>query len=315
MSVRQDDSATAFECEKYEDKQIINISHSDPDIPLKEIQEKLKTVLEIVSKTEDLAKMVADAILCIAGQGDASVDLVAHSTSAGQLLMFGIWKIEASDTLKRFCQRVRRHLGSNPVDGVSVRLIGCGTAGTKEGKKALAMIEQELAMPVFGTTTLVMAKHFSPDGYTGGFLVRGGTTKRKPESVRRVLWQLPDELEIPRPEPEYFLPPLADADLVTFLRGVFASLGSVVEMNRAFQAPGLLLRPLTSVVLPATTRSLEASPSALSHRLLRMDVLFDVRLLRIWPMYEGQGVIYEIRNRATLLEELRRLGGWFRPAP
>jgi hypothetical protein len=314
LSGRQDESAADLVCEKYEGKQIINISHSDPDIPLEEIQGKLKAVLEIVRRTEKPTEIVANAILCMAGRGCASVDLVAHSTSAGQLLMFGTWEIRANDTLKRFCQRVRHHLGSRRVTDVSVRLIGCGTAGTSEGKKALAMMERELKMPVLGTATLVMAKHFSPDGYTGGFLVRDGATKRRPESVRAVLWQLPSDLEIPRPDPKDFLPPHEDPALAAFLERVFAALGSVVEMNRAFQAPGLLLQPLTSVVLPATTRSLEERPSELPHRLLRMDVLFDVRLLRIWPMNDGQGVIYQIRNRAALLEQLRALGGWFRPA-
>lgn len=298
---------SSLECEKYAGKNIINVSHTTTDVVLQDVQQKVAAVLEIVPGRAALESRLAEALDCAGAHGGGTVDLVAHSTSSGQVLAFGTWEVKADKVLEEFCRRVRARMASPP-RGVSVRLIGCGTAGTKEGKEALGMIERELGLPAWGTTTLVMERDFSADGYNGRFLVRGGA-KRAPARV--ALWELPNELAIDPPAPEEFLPS-EDTAMREFLLQIFKALGEVVDLRRAYRAKGLLLQPLTSIALPTTRGALERAPGGRRPWLLRADVLFKVRLLRIWPMGGGEGVLYPVRDRQELPRLLHALGGWFR---
>ncbi len=299
IAVRSVVQPTSFDCGKYSKKSVVNISHDPGDVELRAAQKKLKAVVELVQSMQQLEDTIVAAFQCLNGR-HSMIDLVAHSTSVDQLLKFGEWTMAADDRLISFCERIKDRTTVAQRANTGLRLIGCATADSSAGKMAISTLEKRLGIAVFGTTTNVLLRNFSEDGYAGEFLQRANTA----QSLRVApLWALPAELEAPPREPDAYLPPpsgLGNATRIeAFLKNLFAK---VVRTKISYEAPGLLLEPLAKVLMPLILPQGQPSGDG-----LKMDVLFDWRLLRIWPMKGGQATIYPIADPHAAEAQIRAL--------
>lgn len=138
--------------------------------------------LNVVSSTEDreldairrtLASFVAAdgageliaALRMHAARGGrvALLDMIGHSCSEGFLLV-GDWEIDDSlQTAATFSQLVRPYLEQLGVR--TIRLLGCSTAGTDRGRRAMSQIARASRCTVFGTMRYISKRDYGRAGF------------------------------------------------------------------------------------------------------------------------------------------------------
>jgi hypothetical protein len=100
----------------------------------------------------------------------ATLDLVAHGNRGHRLLRLG------KDVIDFFNPAVAKFFTQLAVDGVlqrlnihALRLLGCDTAATENGRYALRVLSWTLGIPVYGSTKPLMKSHFGPHGFEPAF--------------------------------------------------------------------------------------------------------------------------------------------------
>ena len=125
-------------CQRHSRREIVNVSHDDLDGELSRIQRKLQkeNAITVVDDRTGVQLFLQSYAACTQRRDGQTIDLIAHSTAIGHVLLFDGWKITRDVVLDGFCKWAIPHL-----DGIkTVRLIGCGTASTSTGIRAMALL-------------------------------------------------------------------------------------------------------------------------------------------------------------------------------
>jgi hypothetical protein len=98
------------------------------------------------------------------------LDLIGHSTRDHHLLRLGDTPIDMLDpVVARFFQALAGDHLLLRLGVVAVRLLGCETAVSPEGRRTLRLAARTLRLPVFGTTRPLMKSHYDELGFNPAF--------------------------------------------------------------------------------------------------------------------------------------------------
>jgi hypothetical protein len=134
---------------------------------------------EIVSISRKLARKVMvggrselEQVLCdlVASQDTepppTTLDLIGHSTSDHSLLRLGYWIIDGGKlTVSAFFRELADCDVLGRLGVTAVRLLGCETAVTAQGKATLRVLADILGVEVFGTREMLSASHYDETGF------------------------------------------------------------------------------------------------------------------------------------------------------
>ncbi|MEJ7596727.1 MAG: hypothetical protein WKG01_02355 [Kofleriaceae bacterium] len=95
-----------------------------------------------------------------------TLDLVGHSAPGSSLLKLGDWVIDASRVAVTAFFRELNDNNVLPRLGIyAVRLLGCHTAETPQGRSTICALSNILGVEVFGTRHLIYSAHYDARGF------------------------------------------------------------------------------------------------------------------------------------------------------
>jgi hypothetical protein len=221
-----------------------------------------------------------------------TLDLIGHSTSASQLRL-GRWVIDARrapviDLVRALAaRRVLPRLGIR-----AVRLLGCRTASTAEGRFTICALAEILGVEVYGTDHLLHDAHYDERGLRScwEFLLVGAAELRRRGASKRAPARTPVELDVA------VLParPLGAHDEAWPRR--------VVTADGARRILALVRRDAGGALPAALAPSCElALPADEPGRYHVAHVLLDGAFLRFYPHGESApGVAYPVDDAPAL---------------
>lgn len=272
-------------CDTYTSGSPINLSHDSSDCVLAVVQAQLSEHLHLVDGRAGLLKAIRQIEACEALGDAVTLDLIAHSSSSDQVLVFDGWKLEAGDDLTRFCDEL------GPLSRITkLRLLGCGTANSGAGCAAMNLLRDKLGIEVLGTDTLIDASAFTDRQFRGDYL-----------SEQKVC-TLPRPFEWNRFKqsghtPFQHVEKLALTGRAAKARAeLLSQLDAVLDWSQAFRAPGLLLEPLESYTVPLGN----------SGHTIALEVLLQHEYLRVRGPGDDCGVIFRQRKRESVEKVLQR---------
>lgn len=120
----------------------------------------------IVGARDELEALFGELLAVGAKPTPKTLDLIGHSTAGKSHLVLGDWVLDAtSPTVTAFF----RGLADNdvlPRLGVTaVRLLGCTTATTDQGRWTVCALADILGLPVFGTKDVIYSVHYDRTGF------------------------------------------------------------------------------------------------------------------------------------------------------
>lgn len=110
--------------------------------------------------------------------GPRTLDLLGHSTARGHLRL-GDWVIDGADPeVAAWCRGLAGRGALVRLGISSVRLLGCCTAGTADGRATVVGLAALLGVEVHGATQLLHAGHYDERGFRDAwrFLLVGSST-------------------------------------------------------------------------------------------------------------------------------------------
>lgn len=141
----------------------LNISHTSPD-----------TTLQRVLDNIDDEDLVTGALGPDGVQGvierwaqrsrswqSCSLDLIGHSRRG--VLQIGDWSVDDNGASRRLMQACSKHFKSLGLS--EIRLLGCNTVSTDDGKAAVTALSEIFRVPVKGTNAPISARDFSGQGF------------------------------------------------------------------------------------------------------------------------------------------------------
>ncbi len=272
-------------CDTYTSGSPVNLSHDSPDCVLTVVQEQLRPHLHQVDGRAGLLKAIQEIEQCQALGPAVTLDVIAHSSSAEQVLVFDGWLVKAGDDLDRFCTEL------GPLQRIkTLRLLGCGTANTGAGCKVMELLHERLKVEVLGTSTLIDARDFTERQFRGDYLAgQMACILSQPYKL--------DRFKLPGHAPFQHVEKLALTGRAAKARvELLAQLDAALDWSQAFRAPGLLLEPLESYTVPL-------GDSGLS---IGLDVLLQHEYLRVRGPGDDCGVIFRQRKQESVEKALQR---------
>lgn len=225
-----------------------------------------------------------------------TLDLIGHSTPNKSLLTLGDWVIDAgSSTVTAFFRELAEQQVLSRLGVTALRLLGCNTAQTGQGKATLRALARILELPVYGTTEPIFASHYDEHGYRADFahhLVEAATVDHhEPAPTRKLIGAgTVQSLDIDGLPASSSLAPSGDwthrmateAELGQILRHVSRSVGA--------EMPGLLSQPVCELIFPIATNQYG-----------RMQVVLDGQFVRVYPRTRGPGFVYAVTDVRALM--------------
>ena len=233
-----------------------------------------------------------------------TLDLIGHSQPGHSLLALGDWVIDANRTS---VTAFFRELADNdvlPRLGIhSMRLLGCHTADTEEGRKTICTLSNILGLEVYGTRHLIYSAHY--DG--GGFRDDCRHALVCSSDLRRDVAE-PSELMAGEPYPRMLdIDSLPTTPLVARRAAWPACIATpdaardilrLVRRSHGAHMPGLLAQPSCEIALP----------SARANWYHVAQVILDGEFLRVYPDgHQNPGVVFPIEDPGALRELLAAL--------
>lgn len=283
----------------------LSVITREADSELARIQALVETKTLVDGRGE--LEEVLGRLLSIAARrpvvGTRTLDLIGHSTPGQSLLALGDWVIDASS---RQVTAFFRELADQDIMArlgiVALRLLGCETAETRQGRATMRALSDILGIEVYGTRTLIYAAHYDRDGLSedaNHVLVAASDLRRDVlelaprcmgEPCDRVLDidALPTTMLHERSAwPRRIATPEAARTLLRFIR-----------RSQGMRMAGLLASPSCEIALPSTQPD----------RYHLAQVLFEGEYLRVYP--EGHiapGVVYPVDDPYSLRTLVDRL--------
>jgi hypothetical protein len=293
----------------------LSVITADADAELARIQERIEH-RALVGGRDDLEALLGS--LLDAGAGAAppagrTLDLIGHATPDQSLLALGAWVIDAARPAVRAFFRELAELEVLPRLGVeAVRLLGCQTADTAQGRATICALADILGVEVLGTRQLLYSAHYDAGGFRGDAehaLVSSRDLARGPDGAppraRSGAPPYPRLLDVdalpasplashPPPWPRRIATPEAARDILRLIRRAAGA-----------EMPGLLAQPICEIALP--------SPRPGWYHVAQ--VLLDGGFVRVYP--DGTalpGVLYPVDDPLALRAILAHLPGSERDA-
>ncbi|MBA3397955.1 MAG: hypothetical protein H0T89_35350 [Deltaproteobacteria bacterium] len=226
-----------------------------------------------------------------------TLDLIGHATPGKSLLQLGGWVIDtASPTVTAFFRELADHDVLPQLGFHAVRLLGCQTADTGQGRSTICTLSNILGLEVFGTTQLIYSAHYD----AGGFRDNCHHALVCASDLRSELGESTLPLEMPAYPRVLDVDALPSAPLIVrehpWPRRIATSQAAsrilrLIRRNEGAQMPGLLASPSCEIALPA------ARPNW--YHLAQM--LLDGDFVRVYPDGDRKpGVVYPITDPHAL---------------
>lgn len=226
-----------------------------------------------------------------------TLDLIGHATPGKSLLQLGGWVIDAaSPTVSAFFRELADHDVLPTLGIYAVRLLGCQTADTGQGRSTICTLSKILGLEVFGTTQLIYSAHYDSSGYR--------------DNCHHALACASDlraelgDITLPVSSPAY--PRILDVDALPSAplvvrehpwprRIATAEAASrilrLVRRKEGAQMPGLLALPSCEIALPAVK----------PHWYHLAQMLLDGDFVRVYPDGDRQpGIVYPVTDPHAL---------------
>jgi hypothetical protein len=260
-----------------------------------------------VAGREDLEALL-DHLLAAHGDPEPlapkTLDLVGHSTGRSALLRLGDWVIDASRPEVAAWFRALAARDACPRLGIhAIRLLGCNTADTEQGRTTVCALADILGIEVHGTRHLLYDVHYDQDGFRDiwEFLLVSASRLRReatPAAIPTDTRSGPRTLDIEA------LPVLAPGPGATDWPRRVVTLNAartilqLVQRDAGAPIPGLVLAPICELAIP----SARTGGYHLAH------VLLGGAFLRFFPDgAAAPGVAYPVNDARSLLEIIDQL--------
>jgi len=289
----------------------LSVITGDADPELARIRELIEHKV-MVDGRGDLEELLGHLLGAGAPPTPKTLDLIGHSTPGGSLLALGGWAIDAASATVRAFFRELAELEVLPRLGIgAVRLLGCQTAETAQGRATICKLSEILGVEVLGTLQPLYSAHYDARGFQDGarhLLVSSHELRREPDETAGAIGspraaRHPRLLDIdalpssplathPPPWPRRIATAAAARDLLRLVR-----------RSAGAQMPGLSASPSCEIALP----------SAKPGWYYRMEVLLACELVRVYP--DGThlpGIVYPVddpRAMRAIVERLPALSG------
>ena len=280
----------------------LSIVSSHRDSELARIQDLVEHRLLVDGRGE--LERVLGSLLAAAGPHPTpkTLDLIGHSSPGKSLLLLGDWAIDASSaTVTAFFreladQDVMARLGVR-----AVRLLGCVTAESGQGRHTIRTLAEILGVEVYGTSNLIFSSHYNATGFAveREFHLVSATELASREVERQPLASgiaTVQVLDVDALPPGYSFAPSGpwphrfadESDMAKLLR--------LVRRREGAQMPGLLSMPACELLFPA--------PEGAQRRI---QIVLDGAFVRVYPTEQGPAILYPVddpRAVATLIAHL-----------
>jgi hypothetical protein len=266
---------------------------------------ELDTIAQIIGRSlrirdrGDLEEVLGQ-LLAAADTGAAiaakTLDLIGHSTPAS-LLRLGDLVVDAANPRVMAFFRGLADCEVLPRLGIrALRLLGCDTAGTAQGRSTLCTLEDILGVEVLGTQGVLCDHHYDGDGFCDlwSFMLvssRDLHTQASPLAATPGTERWPRTLDIDAlpalPLSPQRTPWPQRIATGTAVRRILA----LICRNAGARMPGLIATPSCELAVPSATRS--------GYHL--MHILFDGAFVRCFP--DGAsvpGVVYPVDDAPLL---------------
>jgi len=226
-----------------------------------------------------------------------TLDLIGHSTAGKSLLMLGDWVIDASSSRVTAFFRELADVEVLPRLGVhAVRLLGCDTAESEQGRATICALASLLGLEVHGTTELLYSAHYDARGFRDDcthVLVAASDLRgaREPRAARGSSPTYPRTLDLDAlparplaPHAHAWPRRLADIDATRALL-------RLVRRTDGAHMPGLLAQPHCELAIP----------SARPGHCHVAQVILGGEFIRVYPDgTDAPGVLYPAVDASAL---------------
>jgi hypothetical protein len=268
------------------------------DYELTRIQDRIqhKVLVDGRSDLEELLGRLLDAAAAGAPIRTKTLDLIGHSIGGKSLLQVGDWVIDrASPTVTAFFRELSDQDVLSRLGIHAIRLLGCQTADTGQGRATITTLSDIVGLEVFGTTELIYSAHYDETGFRDECrhaLVCASDLRRPADDVPVTpVNPYPRTLDVDA---------LPVAPLTARTPGWPRRLATteiarrilrMVRRKEGAHMPGLLAAPSCEVALPAVQR-------AMYHGL---QILLGGEFIRVYPDGDDHpGVVYPVDDPHAL---------------
>ena len=279
----------------------ISILSRGDDAELRTIQETVANPM-LVEGRSDLEVALGRLLAAELPPADRTLDLIGHSTPGTSLLLLGDWTIDAaSSTVTAFFRELAELEVLARLGVRQVRLLGCRTAETGQGKTTLRVLSEILGIAVVGTTDLVFSSHYDAHGFrdeqqhhlVSAAELLSGELERAPRTRGPATAQTLDIDALPTALGR------AKAGAWTHRLATEAQMGEVLRQVRRREGaamPGLLSVPTCELVFPVATA-----------QWARLQVVLDGEFVRVYPRAHGPGILYPVADPRALIAAIAEL--------
>jgi hypothetical protein len=228
-----------------------------------------------------------------------TLDLVGHSTPGKSLLSLGDWVLDsANPVVTAFFRELADHEVLPRLGVFAMRLLGCETARTDDGRATICALADLLGVEVYGTRSLIYSAHYDAHGFKrewGAALVGSADLRRESSGVEEPVYDPhPRTLDLDTLPTKTIVPRCQAWPVRVVTPDVVPSFLRLVRRTAGAQMPGLLAAPSCELALPA---------SRPGHYHIAQIVL-DGEFIRVYPDGEElPGIVYPVHDA----HELRRL--------
>ncbi len=266
----------------------------DPE--LERIHAVLASPLEIANRN-DLADQLGHMLVGpTAPMAPSTLDLIGHSMPGTSLLRIGDWVVDAAQSsVTSFFRELADHDVLPRLGITAVRLLGCVTAGSAQGRYTICSLADLLGVEVYGTTDMICAQHYDATGFSDRYaaaLVASAALRGEVPSFesRTTTTAYARSLDLDA-LPSVTLP-LAQAPgwpLHVLDRSRTAEVLHMVRRHEGAEMPGLLATPGCELALPTGHGA---------HVLAQ--VLLNGEFVRVFPRDVRAGIMYPVADAGGL---------------
>jgi hypothetical protein len=282
---------------------LLNQSHltvvsGEPDFGLRDIARAVAHPVRIDGRIE--LEVLLGELLCEVEHGaevaPKTLDLIGHTRTRGALLALGDWVIDvASQTTTAFFRGLAEHAVLPRLGIRAVRLLGCNTASTPQGKTTVKKLAELLELEVWGAHQLLCTSHWGPSGFLDQWSGLLAEARQLGDGAQRTTTAAPAFSPYPRVLDVDALPAVALVPTAMQRRiAELAQAQQVLQLVRRKEGaimPDVLAVPSVELALPAT----ELGAYHIAH------VLLDGEFLRFYPDgMTATGIVFPVEDAGAL---------------
>jgi hypothetical protein len=256
-----------------------------------------------VGGRDELERLFGELLHCGAPPTPKTLDLIGHSSAGKSLLVLGDWVLDASSpTVTAFFRGIAENEVLPRLGIHSVRLLGCTTAETAQGRWTICTLANILGVPIYGTKDLIYSVHYDAGGFATEreyVLVSSRELAGEPLDPRPVMRPStrPRSLDVDAlPSTTLRTRPPWPVHLASSSEG--SSLLALVRRQDGAEMPGLLAVPSCEVLLPSGTPG----------EYHALQVVLDGEFVRVYPDGpDTPGLLYPVTDPFALKSLVEKL--------